>query len=125
MIVNGYLTLHFKLTEGNKRWKAKSVRSVQDNTSVHVAGTWTIGGAVKLYIDGVLNDTESEKFYTMADPVMQSTMHVGKIIFGQDKYGHFLLDEWYFLDLELSVDQVAKVYAAYQAGSSEHSIISK
>ena len=124
LIVNGRLALRFKLTEGTKRWKAKSVRSVQDNTWIHVAGTWTIGGSAKLYIDGVLNDTESEELCPEEDSVIRDTMHVGKISFGKDRYGNFLLDEWYFWDWELSIDQVAQVYAAYQTGSSEHSIIS-
>ena len=126
LIANGYLALHFKLTEGTKRWKAKSVRRVQDNTWIHVAGTWTVGGAAKLYIDGVLNDTESEEIYLEEDPFIQNTMHVGTFAYsGEARYGNFLLDEWYFWDSELSADQVAKVYAAYQTGSSKHSTISK
>ena len=47
----------------------------------------------------------------------QHSMHVGKIHSGNDKYGHFVVDEWYIWDRELSGEQVAQVYAAYRTGT--------
>ena len=115
MTVSGSLTLHFKITDG-KRWKPKS-GLVQNNTWIHVGGTWAVDGEANLYIDGVLNNTKSKEVKPEG-PYTQKNMHVGKFNETEDrsKYGKFLLDEWYVWDRQLSEQQVAQVYAAYQTG---------
>ena len=85
---------------------------------IHVAGTWSLGGGVKLYIDGVLSGTgDREEILNPEDPVLPKTMHVGKLNSGNENCGQFFLDEWYFWSLELSGDQVAQMYSAYQTGT--------
>ena len=59
MTVSGSLALHFKI-RGRKRWKPRSGK-VQNNTWIHVGGTWAIDGDANLYIDGILNDIYFER----------------------------------------------------------------
>ena len=85
---------------------------------IHVAGTWSLGGGVKLYIDGALNATGNrDDILNPEDPVLPKTMHVGKLNSDNENYGQFVLDDWYFWNLELSGDQVAQMYSAYQTGT--------
>ena len=112
------LKLNFKYNDPDKKWKVESAVNGSVNKWMHVAGTWTVGGAARLYIDGTLNDTDPGKTSAVSFSTILNPMHVGKKNSESEKYGHFILDEWYVWDKELSGDQVMQVYTAYQTGTS-------
>ena len=117
LIRGGRLVLHFKRREGAKRWVAINDIRGHGNKWIHVAGTWSLDGWVKLYIDGVLNDTGIEDIYPLEDQDLPNTMYVGSVNHTDDRYGQFVLDEWYMWDQDLNGDQVMEVFAAYQPGT--------
>ena len=55
------LKLNFKHNDPDKKWKVESAVNGSLNKWMHVAGTWTVEGAARLYIDGILNDTDPGK----------------------------------------------------------------
>ena len=109
--------LHFRRREGAKKWVAKADISDEADKWIHVAGTWSLDDAVKLYIDGSLDDTGTGRVFVLGDPDLPNTMHIGRVGHNNETYGQFVLDEWYFWDQELNGDEVMQVYAAYQSGT--------
>ena len=118
LMVNSKLRVHFKRTEGIKRWRAESNMTGHQNKWMHVAATWAEGGFARLYIDGVLKATASEGTFPVGTDDPNTSMIVGNFNSGsRQRHGAFDLDEWYVWDRELSENQVKRVYAAYQNGT--------
>ena len=117
LISRGHLVLHFRRREGAKRWVARTDIRGHGNKWIHVAGTWSLDGWMKLYIDGALNSTGIEYTYALVDPDLPNTMYVGRVNHTEFRYGQFVLDEWYMWDQGLNGDQVMEVFASYQPGT--------
>ena len=88
LINRGHLRLHFRRREGARKWLARSDISIQGDTWVHVAGTWSLDGGVKLYLNGVLNDIGREDTYTLEGPHLPNTMYVGRVNTTEENYGN-------------------------------------
>ena len=117
MAGGGFLKLSFKRV-GNQKWKVKANVTGLSNQWMHVAGTWAPEGSVSLYKDGVLMDINGQSAPGKDGVVSKDTMSIGKMDLGDgDRYGQFAIDEWYFWDRQLSVNQVEQVYVAYQTGT--------
>ena len=72
-----------------------------------MAGTWTLGGAVSLYLDGALSLTGVAEALSTSESLPLG-MYVGKLN-SAGSHAKFFLDEWYFWDRELSADRVTQV----------------
>ena len=118
LINQGRLILRFKRNIPSRTtWDVDGDISTRGEQWVHVAGTWTAAGTAKLYLDGGLNATGYQQTFFPFSQYLPPVIHVGKL---NDAGAHaeFVLDEWYFWDWELSGDQLAQVYEAYQTGIS-------
>ena len=113
-----FLKLSFKRV-GNQKWKAKANVTGLSNQWMHIAGTWALEGSVTLYIDGTLMETNGQSTTSGNTGAMKDSTTVGKMTTsnGDDKFGQFVIDEWYFWDWELSRNQVSLVYTAYETGT--------
>ena len=117
LALDGEMNVNFKRTNDRKKWKADSAVEGKGNKWMHVTGTWAIGSTAQLYIDGALNSTPIENEHHLNGVNLPDTMTVGVKNNLDGRKGQFVLDEWYFWDLELSSDQVAQIYAVYQTGT--------
>ena len=113
------LSLRFKRNIPSSRtiWNVIGDISTRGDQWIHVTGTWAAADTAKLYLDGALNATGWQQTFFPFSQYLPPVMHVGKLNDAGD-HAEFVLDEWYFWDWELSGDQVAQVYAAYQTGTS-------
>ena len=118
VMVRHVLRFNIKHANQGKTWKADTGMTGRINVWMHVAGTWKCCTAARLYIDGTLNATDLGTDESVAISSMPNRMHIGKKYSVNEKYGQFLLDEWYFWDRELSGDLVAQVYAVYETGTN-------
>ena len=116
LLVNyGMLRLLFQRITPNKKWEVAVDVSNQGAKWFQVAGTWTLGGVVNLYLNGALNSTGVGGAVNTSES-LPLEMYVGKLN-SAGSHAKFFLDEWYFWDRELIADQVAQVYATYQTGT--------
>ena len=117
-LYRGVLHLHFK-TNGGSVVKQDVDASIQERGDqwLHVAGTWSRGGTVKIYIDGAQRDVARSSYASnpLSANYLIPKMQVGRLSI-KNFYGQFTLDDWYFWDQELSRDQVKQVYNAYNTG---------
>ena len=92
VIVNHDFRLNFKRKDdGGNKWKATSVGTVEGDKWMHVTGTWMLGGAAKLYVDGALNLTATNSTYNVQGPVINTKMAIGKLN-DEGNYAEFILD---------------------------------
>ena len=90
-----------------------------------MTGTWAAEGTAVVYIDGVPKATTTSTSLSQDSGTSNRKLVIGKFNSGNDKYGAFDLDEWYFWDQQLSEDQVEQVYAAYQAGTPSFFVLNE
>ena len=124
LINQGRLLLRFKRNIPSRTiWSVIGDISTRGEQWVLVTGTWTPAGTAKLYLDGDPKATGQQQTFFAFSLYLPPVMHVGKMNDAGD-HAEFVLDEWYFWDWELSGDQVAQVYAAYQTGTSVFQVAS-
>ena len=115
LVKQGMLRLLVQRITENMKWEVTVDVSNHGAKWIHVSGTWALGGVANLYLDGALSSTGNGETISSYQPPPPK-MYVEKLN-SAGGYTKFFLDEWYFWDRELRVDQVAQVYAAYQTGT--------
>ena len=108
---NGVLAFNARVRFARKRWLIRHDLSRAE--WMHVALTWKQDGNMTAYVNGSFVEADPGKTYDPSSILQTTNMAIGSHMDGSQNYGHFVLDELYVWDQELSATEVAQVYNSH------------
>ncbi|CAH1772277.1 unnamed protein product, partial [Owenia fusiformis] len=97
-------------TPANEQW-ATELNNIAVNTWYHVSVTWRATGGQNVYINGVLEATNTASYSKTSSPTSYNNFKLGTPNNHNGKYGKGMLDEFRFYDAELSSSEIAAIYS--------------